>query len=157
MRARRTAKTPSVHSRIELASQGGARLQAPKAASPLDASLSRLTKTYGDARFVSGHDFSRADETSLYGRPSRLQPATDVRQEVSWQRGSADIPAFTSEAKALDKSLGLHAHLKACSTRRFNHSILIVLLAVLQIANIQLCAQDADTESWFSLTSEKTS
>ena len=35
-------------------------------------------------------------------------------------------------------------------------ALFILFLAFLQVTNLQLSAQDADTESWFSLTSEKT-
>ena len=135
--------------------RSGARHQACQAASPSEASLHSLTKTSGDASSVSGHDFSRAVKTSSCAS-SRLQPATQNRQEGSRQASVAAITDVTSQAEAADKSLCVNARLKACSTQNLRRSLFVVLFALIQICSQPLLAQDADPESWFSLTSEKT-
>ena len=44
---------------------------------PFSARLKRLLKNSISARFVSGHDFSRADKLFVFVIPSGLQPARD--------------------------------------------------------------------------------
>ena len=45
---------------------------------PFSARLKRLLKNSISARFVSGHDFSRADKLFVFVIPSGLQPARDL-------------------------------------------------------------------------------
>ena len=60
-------------------------------------------------------------------------------------------------AKATNPEYRLPAGLRACSTLGLRRFLLILILSLVQVANLPLLAQDdSDTESWFSLTSQKT-
>ena len=69
-------------------------------------------------------------------------------------------PSPLSSSVAYDGSVQkprFYAGLKACSTLRVRRSLLILILALTQITTLPAMAQeDSDTESWFSLTSQKT-
>ncbi len=81
---------------------------------------------------------------------ARLQACITAASEHSASSTEVLASSLASEGKATYKNSDFNA-------RQFKRSLLILLLALIQIANIQLFAQDdSDTESWFSLTSSKT-